>query len=1272
MSKDKSPGYENTNSAVVAVDPITITGNTITANDHDGIFISYDEVADTMSGDAQLLMAPLTIVSNTIVNEGVDVGEESNGIYIDYESVAENMSGNAQLVMAPLTIEDNNISSADDDAIEIYYYDEYVGDDMSGNTYAKLPDHIVRNNVLNAGASDDYGLYWNSDGNPYYIYESATIDLGDFTATDNTITGQTGLNGIYYYLYGVCGDSCADTSSVRVGDVNVTGNTIAGFDAADDYYYGGIGIERDNIGWSNYDDYALFDSAVITIGNTLVSSNVITGGGSGVYAYFDVSSTGNSAIDTGKVEILDNTVTDATYTGISLEYEAYPDFATSQSYSNTVVSGNRIDGYFYDDDEGENYGGIYLYYYQGAPDDYDDLSLSFGDLSVISNTITSTDGAGVYYYIDQFGYDLDYNAIATMGAVEILSNTIDSYYEGIYVEYDDTAEDLYDQARVLMGNHTYAGNDITAADDGIYIYYYAEYVGEDMNGDSYARLPDTTIVNNTIRPADGYDGIGVDNQDNPYSMYDNARIDYGDFTATDNTLIGDDSGYGIYYYTYEFCYDTCEGNSSAIIGDVTVTNNHIEGFVEDGIEIYHDELGYELSETAAITVGNTLVSSNVITTADRGTEVYVYAYSYDDTNLSIGNVEISDNTVSDLAGDGIYLQYNIYPYDSSTHSLGTAVIKNNMVSDCGDDGIYAEAYLDDPAAAPMSPIQVVTNTVTDCDYGIWVDYMTPGALVSSNKMLDSTDTGLSADMDSSDTINVISNTITSSSLQNTIGIYMYGGQMNLADTNPVNHATSVYNEGGVITTTTALAADYDIEQDDGVFMAENNTLTIGADLVLDGGKFYAPTGLVPTGYFTHTGGTYYQTKTVNGSSDVGFPKAGGLILNANSSDLGSTDVAITAGAQCSAATNSVAHCYVITPTNTTGRDAIGTFYYNASEVPTGQSCPTVEVYDWSGGTWTDWQTTDSRQCGSSPYSITASGIDEFSPFAIRSAPALEIHKTVLPTNAKPGDAITYTLIFSNTGGPASSVVITDIVVSSLTNINVSSSGVTITDTNAVPGYVWQVGDFARDASGVITLTATLTESLAAGVFTNTAKIAGLETDSDTTNNTSAIGVTVEGISDIYLPLIVKNYRPLPDLVMTDLQVAGQSITVTLHNQGDTTAVNDFWVDVYFNPDHEPILNDRWDRIGSDAGAVWGVTANIGAGDSLTLTVGDDYYWPSESSNTFPDGATVYGYVDSINYNTTYGNVEESNEANNLWPTSGSAGVQAAGGGGSSTAGLPAR
>jgi hypothetical protein len=133
----------------------------------------------------------------------------------------------------------------------------------------------------------------------------------------------------------------------------------------------------------------------------------------------------------------------------------------------------------------------------------------------------------------------------------------------------------------------------------------------------------------------------------------------------------------------------------------------------------------------------------------------------------------------------------------------------------------------------------------------------------------------------------------------------------------------------------------------------------------------------------------------------------------------------------------------------------------------------------------------------------------------------------------------------------------------------------------------------------------------------------------------------------YLPLVVSGYTTAPDLVITDLSAGGDSITVKLENQGNAAVTDDFWVDVYFNPTETPALNQPWQNI-APAGATWGVTADIPAGDSLTLTVGDAYYATQYSSSSFPTGAQVYGYVDSVSYASSTGAVYESNEGNNLF------------------------
>ena len=82
----------------------------------------------------------------------------------------------------------------------------------------------------------------------------------------------------------------------------------------------------------------------------------------------------------------------------------------------------------------------------------------------------------------------------------------------------------------------------------------------------------------------------------------------------------------------------------------------------------------------------------------------------------------------------------------------------------------------------------------------------------------------------------------------------------------------------------------------------------------------------------------------------------------------------------------------------------------------------------------------------------------------------------------------------------------------------------------------------------------------------------------------------------------------------------------------------------------PSLNHPWDTI-ADHRVMWGVTITIAAGTSLVLTTdaSDSYYFPPPDSSAppLPVEADVYALVDSVDYSTTYGVVQESDEGNNL-------------------------
>jgi hypothetical protein len=137
----------------------------------------------------------------------------------------------------------------------------------------------------------------------------------------------------------------------------------------------------------------------------------------------------------------------------------------------------------------------------------------------------------------------------------------------------------------------------------------------------------------------------------------------------------------------------------------------------------------------------------------------------------------------------------------------------------------------------------------------------------------------------------------------------------------------------------------------------------------------------------------------------------------------------------------------------------------------------------------------------------------------------------------------------------------------------------------------------------------------------------------------------------YLPIILKDALILPDLVINNLTATSNSVTLTLRNQGNAPVTDAFWVDVYFNPSVTPSLNKRWQDI-APQGVVWGVTgaglSQLTPGGTLTLTTNGPFYFPNFSSpSPWPVGANVFAQVDSINFNTAYGAVQESNEGNNV-------------------------
>jgi uncharacterized repeat protein (TIGR01451 family) len=200
--------------------------------------------------------------------------------------------------------------------------------------------------------------------------------------------------------------------------------------------------------------------------------------------------------------------------------------------------------------------------------------------------------------------------------------------------------------------------------------------------------------------------------------------------------------------------------------------------------------------------------------------------------------------------------------------------------------------------------------------------------------------------------------------------------------------------------------------------------------------------------------------------------------------------------------------------------------------------------------------------------------------AYEAQPDLAIDKSVASPIVVPGQPVTYSLAFSNTGGvTATGVLITDIVPSVLVGVGWESAptGPAITRTQAVPGqpitYAWQVQDLAPGASGAITLTGVLEPGLPAGyVLTNTAVITTTMAEGVTANNRSQAVLVAGDAND------APTFTSTPVITATEDMTYTYNVTATDVDAGDVLTLsaltNPAWLSLTDNGDGTGTLSGR--------------------------------------------------------------------------------------------------
>ena len=110
------------------------------------------------------------------------------------------------------------------------------------------------------------------------------------------------------------------------------------------------------------------------------------------------------------------------------------------------------------------------------------------------------------------------------------------------------------------------------------------------------------------------------------------------------------------------------------------------------------------------------------------------------------------------------------------------------------------------------------------------------------------------------------------------------------------------------------------------------------------------------------------------------------------------------------------------------------------------------------------------------------------------------------------------------------------------------------------------------------------------------------------------------------------------------------ITVVITNIGDAPAYEAFWVDAYVDPNPPPTAVNQiwWDQNRSQQGVAWAVDEPLlplEPGVVITLTSRDSNVSPMRTLflGNLLAGTPIYAQVDSYNYQTNYGAVQERQE-----------------------------
>ena len=597
-------------------------------------------------------------------------------------------------------------------------------------------------------------------------------------------------------------------------------------------------------------------------------------------------------------------------------------------------------------------------------------------------------------------------------------------------------------------------------------------------------------------------------------------------TDADDTWIGyqgrvfsiedDDAEVTISNVVIHGVYDTQEGTGVYNEGTLTLTHVLVDGNESAGN-------GGGIANDGTLTVLSSTVSGGL---AEYGGGIYHCAPSTSKT-LTVLNSTISDNHADH--GGGVYICNN-----------RPAALEDSVIGENSAD--YTGGGIANYGTLTLNGCQVLTNTASEPGLasgrgaGLWNNgevvvtdsvirgnasgYYGGGIYVSFDGTLSLEDSTVTANSATDNGGGIMGDASGSSKAEITVhnceisaNTASYGGGLNNNGVLIVENSTIISNTaethgGGIRQTGTlsltnvTLSGNATTGSGGGIYMAgttadldsvtlANNTADADGNDNGNGGGFYLASGTAEVKN-TLIGENYDDSPTtVHPDCSGSFTTHGYNLIRDNTGCSGLVSVYDQWG------TSSAPLEPYLTPLGDYGGDTLVHALRYDSTTPS----PAVDA-----GPTTDYPGTDQRGV-TRPVDRDGDGTAQCDTGAVEmrfeEPTDLVITKTAAPDAVDPGDAVTYTLTFSNAGAlVATDVTVTDTLPNHVINTSFIKSGVAITKVTGTR-YVWQVQDLEPGDQGTLTIYGTLADTLPGNAVNNTASIAGAAPDLRPDDNTAS-------------------------------------------------------------------------------------------------------------------------------------------------------------------------